>query len=249
VSRSAILRPAVLAAMALAALHVEALPAQPAEFEVASVKPNTSGDGRSGTSTSKGQTRMENVTLRSCIERAFDVRDYSLSGPPWLDSERFDIVAKIPAGAPRTQLGTMLQALLKDRFHLAFHWAPKEIAGYALVTAAKGAKIRPVESTGESSTERDDGKIQARQTSMEGFAGLLEKALNLPVRDLTGMPGVFDITLEWTPGEAPAEPSGDVPAPSLFTALQDQLGLRLKARKVSVRTLVVDHIERVPSAN
>jgi uncharacterized protein (TIGR03435 family) len=248
-SRSAILRPAVLAAMALAALHVEALRAQPAEFEVASVKPNSSGDGRSGTSTSKGQTRMDNVSLRALIQTAFDVRDYSLSGPSWLDSERFDIVAKIPAAATRVQVPAMLQELLKSRFGMAFHWEPKELSGYALVTAPKGARIQPVESTGESSNATGDGMIQARQVSMEGFARLLERALDRPVQDLTGMPGLFNLDLRWTPDEALAAPSEEVPAPSLFTALGDQLGLRLRAQKVSIRTLVVDHVERVPSAN
>lgn len=247
-------RGALLAAMALTALHGGALPAQQAagaaaEFEAASVKPNTSGERNSGTSTSQGQTRMENVTLRSCIERAFDVRDYSLSGPSWLGSERFDIVAKIPAGADRTQLGAMLQALLKDGFQLAFHWAPKEITGFALVAATKGAKIQPVDSTGHTSISTSTGKIKARQISMPEFADVLGRELDLPVQDLTGIPGVFDLALEWTPDEARATPSGDVPAPSLFTALQDELGLRLRAQKVSVRTLVVDHIERVPTAN
>jgi len=137
----------------------------------------------------------------------------------------------------------------RNRFGLVIHWAPKELSGYALVAAAKGAKLKPIESTSQTDTCTGDSKIQASQVSMEGFAGLLETALDRPVQDLTGMPGVFDLTLEWTPDEAPAEPSGDVPAPSLFTALQDRLGLRLRAQKVSIRTLVVDHIERVPVAN
>lgn len=242
-------RRGALLAAAFASLLVEALPAQPVEFEAASVKPNASGDGRSGTSTSQGQTRMDNVTLRALIQTAFDVRDYSLSGPSWLDSERFDIVAKIPAAASRAQVPAMLQEILKSRFGMAFHWEPKELSGFALVAAAKGAKVHPVESTGESSNSTGDGMIQARQVSMEGFARLLEKALDRPVQDLTGMPGVFDLDLRWTPDEAPAAPSEEVPAPSLFTALGDQLGLRLRAQKVSIRTLVVDHLERVPVAN
>ena len=239
--------------MAFAALHATAVcaqqPAAPPELEAASVKPNTSSDRRTSTSTSRGQTRIDNVSLRVWIQMAFDVRDYSLSGPSWLEAERFDVVGKIPAGAPRAQVPAMPQALLKERFHLAYHWAPKELSGYALVAAAKGAKIQPVESAGESSNDTGDGKIQARGISMGGFARLLERALNRPVQFLTGMPGVFDVTLEWTPGEAPAEPSGEVPAPSLFTALQDQLGLRLRAQKVSIPSLVVDHIDRVPAAD
>lgn len=240
--------------MAFAALHATAVCAQqpaaaPPEFEAASVKPNTSGERRTSTSTTRGQTRIDNISLRVWMQTAFDVRDYSLSGPSWLEAERFDVVGKIPAGAPRAQVPAMLQALLKDRFHLAFHWAPKELSGYALVAAAKGTRLQPVESTGESSNETGDGKIQARGISMEGFARLLERALNRPVQDLTGMAGVFNVSLEWTPDEAPAEPSGEVPALSLFTALQDQFGLRLRAQKVSIPWLVVDHIDRAPAAN
>jgi len=242
-------RGVLLAAAALATVFVETVPAQPPEFEAASVKPNSSGERRSGTSTSRGQTRLDNISLGALLQLAFDVRDYSLSGPSWLDSERFDVVAKIPASASRAQVPAMLQELLKSRFGLAFHWEPKQISGYALVAAVKGVKIRPVESTGESSNSTGDGMIQVRQISMEGFARLLEKALDRPVQDLTGMPGVFNLDLSWTPDEAPAAPSEDVPAPSLFTALQDQLGLRLRAQKVTIRTLVVDHVERVPSAN
>jgi len=244
---------ALLVAMAIAWLHGEVARAQaqpaPPEFEAASVKPNTSGERRSGTSTSKGQLRMDNISLRAWIQTAFDVRDYSLSGPSWLDSERFDVVAKIPGDAARAQVPAMLQALLRDRFHLASHWESKEIPGYALVPAAKGAKIQPVESTGNSSNLTSDGKIEAREIPMEGFALLLESALDRPVQDLTGMPGVFDLRIEWMPDNAPAERSEEVVAGSLFSALQDRLGLRLRAQKVSVRTLVVDHIDRVPAAN
>ncbi len=242
-------RGAGLAAVAFAAMLGAPARAQQVEFEAASVKPNTSGDRHSGTSTNRGQTRMNNVSLRALIQTAFDVRDYSLTGPAWMESERFDIAGKIPAGATRAQIPAMLQALLKSRFGLAFHREPKEMPGFVLVAAAKGAKIKPVESTEEGGDATGDRMIQVHRQTMEQFARLLEITLDRPVRDLTGMPGLFDFQLEWTPDEAPADPNGDVPAPSLFTALQDQLGLRLRAQKVTVRTLVVDHIERAPTAN
>jgi uncharacterized protein (TIGR03435 family) len=242
-------RGAGLAAVAFAALLAGALHAQPAEFEAASVKPNASGERRSGTSTSRGKTRMRNETLRVLIRTAFDVRDYSLIGPSLLDSERFDVVGKFPAGVSQTQIPAMLQALLKRRLGLAFHWELREFSGFALVTAAKGAKIKLVEPTGKSSSVIGDRMIHVRQQTMEQFARLLEIMLDLPVQDLTGMPGLFDFTLLWTPGDALADPSGDVPPLSLLTALQDELGLQLRAQKVTVRTLVVEHVERVPSAN
>ena len=213
---------------------------------MASVKPNTSGSRSSSTHSSKGQISMENVSLQSCLERAFDVRDFSLSGPPWLESERFDVVAKIPAEASHTQIGAMLQALLKDRFRLAFHWTPKELSGYAVVVARNGLKIQPVEPTGPTSTSNSRGKIQVRQLSMDGLADILGRELNAPVQNLTSQPGLFDFTLEWTPDDAPPD---SAVGPSLFTALQEQLGLRLRAQKITIPTLVVDSIDRVPSGN
>jgi uncharacterized protein (TIGR03435 family) len=230
----------------------------PAEFEVASVKPNTSGTRNSGTTTSKGQVRFDNASLKSCIQQAFDVRDFSLSGPGWLDDERFDIVAKIPADAPRSAIATMLQALLKDRFKLVVHWVPKELSGYALVAARNGVTLHQVEDTGSVSTSTGDRIITSTQISMDRLADVLGRQLNQPVQNLTELKGVFEIKLEWTPDAVPAAPSGDAsPAklpdsaagPSIFTALQQQLGLRLRAQKVTIQTLVVDHIERVPSEN
>jgi uncharacterized protein (TIGR03435 family) len=98
---------------------------RPASFEVASVKLNTSGSGNSSTHTSKSQILMENVTLRQTIETAFDVKDYSLSGPPWLDSVRFDVVAKLPAGTEFSQVKPMLRTLLAERFQLSTHRKPR----------------------------------------------------------------------------------------------------------------------------
>lgn len=257
--RQALLHRAWCAIFVAIVLSPAALAQQaPAEFEVASVKPNTSGTGNYGTTTSKGQIRFDNASLKSCIQQAFDVRDFSLSGPGWLDDARFDIVAKIPAGAPGNAIAAMLQTLLKDRFKLASHWAPKELSGYALVMAGNGVTLHPVENTGQVSTSTGDRMIAGKQISMDTFADLLGRHLNMPVQNLTGLEGVFQIKLEWTPDAAPDAPSGSAPSvklpdsavgPSIFTALQQQLGLRLRSQKVTIQTLVVDHIERLPSEN
>jgi uncharacterized protein (TIGR03435 family) len=228
----------------------------PKAFEVASIKPNTSGTGNSSTHTSKGQIRMENVSLKQCIETAFDVKDYSLSGPSWLDNARFDILAKPPsASTPWSGFGlppdfrAMLQALLADRFKLAVHRETRVVSAYALVTDKKGAKIQPVEEAGPSGMSSGRGLLAGTRVSMAQFADLLSGNLDRPVKDLTETKGVFDIKLRWTPDETQPAESDNPAAASLFAAVQEQLGLRLEARKLPIEILVVDHVEKVPTEN
>src|SRR3954466_10821020 len=114
---------------------------QSAAFEVASVKPNPSGDYHSSSSTSPGGLTMRNVPLKQIIEMAYDVRDYTLSGPDWLGSERFDVVAKPPAGAHAPDFGPMLQSLLAERFKLAVHRERKILPAYSLVAASSGPRL------------------------------------------------------------------------------------------------------------
>src|SRR5258708_1908465 len=112
--------------IALVLLGASALGGQSSPaFEVASIKPNKSGTGSSSTHTSSGQIVMENVSLKAWIEWAYHLKDYSLSGPEWLDSVSFDVIAKPPAGTPHDQYPVMLQALLVERFKLAFHHESK----------------------------------------------------------------------------------------------------------------------------
>ncbi len=115
----------------LAAATSQAQTDSPA-FEVASIKPNRSASGHSSSHGSKGQIVMENVSLKQLIERAWDVRDFSISGPGWLDAEHFDIMAKIPPGSTKEQLLPMLRSLLEHRFKVAVHFETKKLSGYAL---------------------------------------------------------------------------------------------------------------------
>jgi uncharacterized protein (TIGR03435 family) len=227
-------------------------------FEVASIKPNTSDSGNSSIHTTKGQIMMENVTLKQCIEMAFDVRDFTFSGPAWLDTVRFDIVAKPPAGTPSSQLMPMLQSLLADRFRLVVHRESNVVPAYALLVGKKGAKVEPVAETAPGGTSWGRGQLSGKNISMAGLADMLARQLERPVKDMTGLPGVFNVKLVWTPDDArPLEPTAEerkavdnMPAaPSLFAALQEQLGLRLEAQKLPVEILVVDHAERAPAEN
>jgi uncharacterized protein (TIGR03435 family) len=215
-------------------------------FEVASVKPNSSGSGHSDVDVDNNLLRMNNVTLKACIVWAFGMTDAQVSGPTWLESERFDIVAKAESGEPRPP---MLQAVLADRFKLTTHRETKEQTLYELVVAKNGSKLKKADPGEDDMTSRR-GHLKATRVSMDRLARFLSGPnirLGRPVVDKTGLDGVFDFTLEWTL-DSEAEKSPDHP-PSIFVALQEQLGLKLEARKGPVEVLIVDHVEKVPTDN
>ncbi len=236
-------------------LAVFALGAQ--TFEAASIKPNRSGSGSSSTHGTKGMLRMENVSLKRGILMAYGIpedRDYALAGPSWLESERFDIVARFPGETSQADVRKMLHNLYAERFHLALHPETRQSQTYTLVVAKDGLKIKAVESSGSSSTNGRPGSLKATTITMDKLANLISRLTGTPVVNATGLAGSFSFTLEWTPDETqrsgPAEaappPAG---GPSLFSALQDQLGLKLEGKKAPIEVLVIDRIDRVPTEN
>ena len=225
-------------------------------FEVASVKPNKSGDRGTSMGPSSGGLTATNATLKFLITFAYDVRDHQISaGPSWFDTERYDIVAKGPIDHPTVaQNRQMLQKLLADRFQLRLLRETKELPEYALVVEKNGPKLHQPEGAGNG-MRIGRGRITTQAVSMEHFAGNLGKLLGRTVVDKTGLQGNFAFTLEWTPdasqpmgvlGPSPAVP--DDSGPSIFTALQEQLGLKLEPQKGPVEILVIDHVEK-PSEN
>lgn len=215
-------------------------------FEVASVKPNVSGSGHSDTDVDGNLLRMKNVTLKACITWAYRMTDSQVSGPDWLTSERFDIVAKAESGKPQPE---MLASVLAERFKLAVHREMKELTVYALVVAKNGPKLKKVD-PGEGDTTSRRGHLTATRVSMAGLARFLagpNVRLGRPVVDKTGLDGVFNFNLDWSP-EGSAEKAADA-LPSIFIALQEQLGLKLEAQKGPVEVLVVDHVEKTPTEN
>lgn len=214
-------------------------------FEVATVKPNKSGSNNSHSSTTDHGITAENVSLKQLIERVYDVAEYSLSGPVWLGDDKFDIAAKQPDGAPRAQMRLMLQSLLAERFGLVVHRESKLVSGYALMAGKKTPTLHEKPADTGTNTNTGRGTIKGTNVSMLDLAGLLSRQLDQPVQDQTGLSGVFDLSLEWSPDQTQA----DDRASSLFTAIQEQLGLKLQAQKVTLDVLVVDHIERVPTEN
>lgn len=232
-------------------------------FEVASVKP-TDPDARGGRiSIPNGTFTATGITVRNFITLAYNIPSFQLAGgPSWIGDQRYDIVAKMaegaanPASGPEryAQMGVALQALLAERFHLAIHRESKMIPGYVLVVAKNGFKLKETTDDGSPNFSSNRGKLTTHEISMELLARNLSGILNSPVVDMTGIKGVFDLTLEWTPDEvqSPPKPGKETAepsfGPSIFTALQEQLGLKLETQKAPVEMIVIDRIEK-PTAN
>jgi uncharacterized protein (TIGR03435 family) len=226
-----------------------ALSAQTPAFEVASIKPNRSGGGSSSIRSSTGRVAMENVSLKKVTLWAYgipDDREYALAGPDLLTGEHFDIQASFPSDTSVEQVRTMTQTLLAERFKLVRHKETRQLPMYVLVVAKNGPKIHPVEE-GQPRTSGRPGHFEATKVTMQHFADLLARFIGQQVVDQTGLQGVFDFTLEWSPEEM--KPGAEATGASLFTALQEQLGLKLESRKGPVEVLVVDHIEKAPTEN
>ncbi len=296
-------------------------------FDVASIKaaaPMTPGrmmiGFRGGPGTGDpGQMTFSNVSLKDLIEAAWDVKEYQITGPNSLESQRFDIVAKVPQGATKEQSRLMLRNLLEERFKLKLHHSTKEQPIYALIVAKNGPKLKesvddpnappapdfPPGGGGGKGTQFADGpvtgngpvirkgdpatgpptpprgamrmmfnngrmKMASDGQTMERFVDMLGTQVDRPVVDMTGLKGKYDISLEFAPdmalmqskmaalggpppGAGRGGPDADSPdgqnAPGIFTALQEQLGLKLDPRKGPVDLLVIDSVEKTPTAN
>jgi len=196
-----------------------------------------------------------NIALRFIIQRAYDVRDFQLlGGPDWLN-QRYAIQAKAPEGSfSEAQLRLMLQALLAERFQLKTHRETKEIPVYALVVGKSGSKVQAAKEEGGIFVGRSS--ITAKGATFTKLVIALSRLLDRPVLDETQMAGNYDFKLHYDQGSvglpynAPgvARPESDGMEPSIFTAVQEQLGLKLDPQKRPIEVLVIDSIER-PSGN
>jgi uncharacterized protein (TIGR03435 family) len=248
---------------------------KPIAFEVASVKPNKSGDVGMGMQALPGGFRANNVTVRLLLRTAYRIQESQLTGgPDWLDSDRFDIVAKTEANSSSDQLSLMLQALLADRFKVMIHKETRERSIFALVVARNGAlgprlqrrdcvpaelPAAPAASSQELPCGRimtGSGEVTFRGAPMSQIAEGLSGYVGRVVADRTGLSGNYDLTLQWTPERLPnanQQPGSDVLALdpnglSIFTAVQEQLGLKLQPAQGTVNVLVIDRVEH-PTEN
>jgi uncharacterized protein (TIGR03435 family) len=234
------------------------------QFEVASVKHNNSGsqavrlDGDL-----VGRYRATNAPLRLLIQVAYKVQDFQIIGAPaWIDSERYDIEAKAEGALSDQTGGPMLQALIEERFRAAMHGETRDLPVYFLTVAKSGSKLKAQPClTREPGTPVppgqpqsafcgymgiNGGSLEATGAQMQVLASFLSGILKRKVLDRTGLTGGFDVKLKWTPdlgtpGNTPA-PSPDG-GPSLFTAIEEQLGLKLESGKAPIDVLVIDHID------
>ncbi|MGA7234701.1 MAG: TIGR03435 family protein [Bryobacteraceae bacterium] len=220
------------------------------QFEVAAIKPASPEEiqaGSSGCYTGHGRARCTDVTLKRCIVGAYHAGPGQIvGGPSWIDSDRFHIEAKAAeAVGDDAELDAMMKALLAERFHLTLHRETRNLQALVLEAAKNGPKLEKAPG-GEAVTDSSQGLLTLKNTTMDGLAERLARVTELPVVNHTAIDGVFNMKLVWTPeGENPKGPGSP---PSLFTAIQEQLGLRLQSQKTQVEVLVVDHAER-PDAN
>jgi uncharacterized protein (TIGR03435 family) len=243
-------------------------------FEVTTVKLNKSGGSGSGSNMNNGRFTATNILLKNLMQyQAYGIPEPRiLGGPKWLDSVRFDIEAKTDSSVTeqlktlsheqrRLQTQGMFQQLLADRFKLAIHWETRDLPVYALVVAKNGPSLHVTkEPDGASGTSTGTGQFTAKGVTLAEVARALTQELSRElgrvVIDKTGIVGRYDVALKWTPETGTASMNGGTEAaapspdsgPSIFTAIQEQLGLKLESARGPVQVLIIDHVE-MPSEN
>jgi bla regulator protein BlaR1 len=236
-------------------------------FEVASVKPNRSGDSRhSRVSSYPNRFVASQSSLKTLIEEAYQLQPFQISGGPnWLDSDSYDVDAKASAPVTRSQLMSMVRDLLASRFKLECHRTTKEVDAFAMVASDGGLKLQEAEGSGDTSAAKEPSAAHEwhYQGTLSNFAQILRMLLasppppqyndgggftvrvspedGLPVINRTGLSGIYDISLKLVPG-------GD-PSQMWQKALREQLGIKLEKQKTPVDILVIDHVERMPAEN
>jgi uncharacterized protein (TIGR03435 family) len=227
-------------------------------FDVASVKaepPVPPGEYYTANlgSVEHGELTMVNVTLSEAVRFAWNCNnDAQVAGPEWIKSKeiRFQIRAKASPEATRDQVRIMLRALLAERFHLKTHVEQRELMHLELSRGNRPLKIQPmVEGTDAAQNKNWIGHIVSNGMSMEVLTTILSRFLRQPILDRTSLDGRYAIDLTWTPEPRGSEPADSSPGPSIYAAVQEQLGLKLEARKSPVPVIVVDSVERTPIGN
>jgi uncharacterized protein (TIGR03435 family) len=240
-----------LAIIAIAACALTSVAQPPAVFEVVSIHRNPSGADNTRIDMTHGRLAITNASLKTLIRNAYDIQSYQLAGGPgWLDSDGYDIAASTGTGeeTSQDQYRALIRTLLTDRFRLKVHWQTRQANIYALVVAKNGPTLRegpdPSKAPGlNTNRTAHEGRMVGTNAPSSYLASALTNQLSRTVLDKTGLQGKYDWTLVWDP-----DPTVDSANPSLFTAVQEQLGLRLDTQKGPTEVLVIDSVER-PSAN
>jgi uncharacterized protein (TIGR03435 family) len=229
-------------------------------YEVVSIKPNNSGGGEAVWRNMPDGFRTTNMALSSLVFGAYGIiMESQVSGlPAWVEADRYDVEAKVdeetaeawekmPPEERWEQERLMRQSLLADRCQLKVHRETRELPVYELVIAKDGPKMKEADADEMGSETYGSGRIAVRATSIEQLTTNLSGTVGRMIMDKTGLAEKkYDFTLKWTPDER--RNPDDADSPSIFTALEEQLGLKLVPAEGPVETLVIDHMER-PSAN
>jgi uncharacterized protein (TIGR03435 family) len=247
----------VIAALAIASSGAQSHTGHASAFEVASVKPNPDmgppGDIPVNADKSPGHFVMRDKPMRFYIEWAYDLKDYQIVGPEWIKfDERYDITANAPGPATDDQMRPMLQALLAERFQMKSHFEKRDLNVYALVKGKGEPKLKKA----DPNSAQGFGRAGQKQgTSFNNFplsrlTFLLTRRMDRPALDLTGLTGNFDYVVDLSGlGNKPGSSGYDGDGPSVFQAIQEDMGLKLEPRKSPVDVLVIDSLNKVPSAN
>ncbi len=232
--------------LTLAAVFISVLHAQPPEFEAASLKANHS-EGQGGMRMAKGSLTVMNAPLRKIIATAFGINEdhdaFLLSGPDWMPEEKYDISAKFPETTTADQMRLMLQTLLTARLSMAFHHETRNLPAYVLMAGRGDLKAIPAVPGAPAGFHKSPGHLETESSTMALLADKLSQQSDRPVIDRTAIKGAYAFKLSWQPDDLKTD------GVSLFTAIQEQLGLKLESRKEPMDVVVIDHIEKTPTEN
>jgi uncharacterized protein (TIGR03435 family) len=195
---------------------------------------------------------MRNVRLSTCIRWAYRLNVYEISGPDWIESTRFDIVAKSESHPAEAELRLMLQTLLDQRFKLVAHRTPKAVSGYELMIGKdQQPRLQAAEGGGEGAMTGAALVFEGHSMPLSRLTDIVSSALKVPVRDGTGLAGFYDFKLDLRPYITPLPPGAPPrdPADLIMPALRDELGLKLESRRITLDVLIVDQVEKTPTAN
>ena len=255
-------------------------------FEVASVKvaaptPPSKGGFKttSGCRPNPGAVSCNNATLKMLLMFAYEVKDYQVEGPTWIETERYDLMAKLQEGVPAEQAPAMLQTLLTERFRVVPHKESKMLPAYDLVVAKSGSKMKEVDAAevaafaagtaptsykpstpnampplGSFTMRRSANGASTEQgkETMAQLVNSLTRTVGRPVFDRTGLTGTYEVELSYTADGPTSEALGtpaDSPIATIFQALDQSLGLKLEPRKAPVKLLAIQSASKVPTEN